>query len=90
MKTVSSIFEEYLHFQPYDPSRDSETVVIHTKKYGYGVTTFFHWDKGKRVFTKDDGKGNKSDFPGPHINRVGKRRRAPLNEDPAPEGAHLQ
>lgn len=86
MRTVSSIFEAYLHFQPYDPSRDSETVVIQES----ASVRFLSWDKGKRSFTVDDHKGNVSGFPGPHINRMGKRRRAPLNHDPRPEGTHLQ
>lgn len=90
MLTVSSIFEAYLHFQPYDPSRDSETVVIHAAYRNGTKTTFLSWDKGNRSFTVDDHKGNVSGFPGPHINRMGKRRREFITPDPAPKGATIQ
>ena len=99
MTMVSSIFEAYLHFQPYDPSRDSETVVINNSSVGGVKGTvsknwqkpyFLSWDKATRIFTRDDGRGNTACFPGPHIDRMGKRYRAPLSPDPAPEGTRLQ
>lgn len=84
MLTVSSIFEAYLHFQPYNPNRDSETVVIDNRG-----TEFLSWDKGLRIFTKDDGRGNVSCFQGYLIDTMGVNSRAYLAAMQT-EGATIQ
>lgn len=83
--TVSSIFEAYLHFQPYNPDRDSETVTIHNT----AGTELLSWCKGSRIFTRDDGKGNKAAFQGYLIDTMGIRSRAFLAAA-VTEGATIQ
>ncbi len=87
MLTVSSIFEAYLHFQPYNPNRDSETVVIdHGDHRGI---IFLSWDKALRIFTRDDGRGNVGCFQGYLIDTMGTSSRAYLASMQT-EGATVQ
>ena len=65
MQTVRTLKQAYKIFQPYDPFRDSETVVIQAK----GRVYFFHWDKFLNQFEVEDGP-KRSRFPGPLIRKM--------------------
>lgn len=69
---MSSIFDAYLWFRPYNPNRDSESVVIHNSQ----GTSFLHWDKGKRCFEREAVNGLRSQFPGREIDAKGVRSMA--------------
>lgn len=86
MRTVTSIFEAYLHFQPYNPQRDSETVTINSP----GKPEFLHWDKATRIFTRDDNRGNTACFQGWMIDSMGQSSRAYLEKAQKPAGVPLQ
>ena len=64
MQTVKTLKQAYKHFKPYNPHRDSETVVINAK----GRVYFFHWDKFLNQFEVEDGP-NRSRFRGELINQ---------------------
>lgn len=85
MITVASIFEAYLHFQPYNPHRDSETVTV----YNAEGTSFLSWDKGGGFFTRDDGRGNVACFRGALIDTLGKNSRV-YRDTVSMEGVRLQ
>jgi len=87
MLTVSNIFEAYVHFQPYDPHRDSETVTIDSGDWR--KSAFLHWDKSNHIFTSEDGKGNKAAFQGYLIDTMGTKSRAYLASMQT-EGATIQ
>ncbi len=65
MLTVRTLKQAYQYFKPYDPFRESETVVIEAK----GRVYFFHWDKFLNQFEVEDG-ATRTRFPGPHIRKM--------------------
>ena len=76
MRVVSTIFEAYEHFRPYDQHRDSETVVI----YNNDEVSFLHWDKGAGEFTRETSHGKEQPFPGEEIMTIGLHRLAAVLE----------
>lgn len=89
MRTVRTIFEAYLHFQPFNPNRDSETVVIYAEYENGSKTTFFHWDKGAQTFTPEDRRGKGKSFPGYQIDGMAHSSRTYLAATTS-EGATIQ